>query len=78
MGDMQQIYQDALQPVRMDTTQLTQPQALALLNDLATHASNAYVGHFDASLGAQVGGIVWIEAELQALASIPVTMLAGT
>ncbi len=70
---MQKIHEDVLTLVKMDETQLQSQDALALLNDMVTNATSAYVGQFDSATGGDINGITWIHNELQGLAVIPIT-----
>ncbi len=70
---MQKIHQDAVKLVKMDKTQLRSNDALTLLNDMVTNATNAYAGQFDPMTGGNTNGIIWIHNELQGLATMPVT-----
>jgi hypothetical protein len=72
---LSQVHQDARRLVRMTDAQLKAPQALALLDDLALHASLAYVGQFRPPEG-NVDGIVWIGSVLQQLAVLPIEATA--
>jgi hypothetical protein len=68
---LQTVRDDAKKLVGMDNTQLTTQDALALMNDLVTHAMTAYVGDPNAATGTTVGGITWIEGQIRRLAVVP-------
>ena len=68
-GYLSQVRQDAKQLVVMDATQLGQPAALALLDDLVTQAQFAYSGEPDPQTGLTQGGAIWICNNIQRLAS---------
>lgn len=70
---MKNVRQDASTLSKMETSQLKGTDALALLNDLVTNATNAYVGQFDAKGHGTINGIVWIHHELQELATMSIT-----
>jgi hypothetical protein len=72
---MQKVHQDAVQLAAMSDAALQGPAALSLLDDLVTHASDAYIGHFDPATGQVQGGVAWIHHQLQILATIEVTPL---
>lgn len=57
----------------MNTTQLGQPAALSLLDDMVLQASNAYTGSADPSTGQFRQGVVWIHQQLQSMATIAVS-----
>lgn len=67
-GYLFQIRQDAKQLVVMDATQLGQPKALALLDDLVTQAQFAYSGEPDPQTGQTQGGAIWICNNIQRMA----------
>lgn len=67
-----QVRLDARQVLNMDRSQLLQPPALVLLNDLATQAQYAYTGQSDPSTSQTGGGALWIYENLQRLAAFEV------
>ena len=73
---MQKIHQDAVKLVKMNAAQLKSSAALALLNDMVTNATSAYVGQFDPTIGGNTNGVVWIHNELQGLATMSVTVIS--
>jgi hypothetical protein len=74
--ELTQTRQDARRLVTMNTSQLKQPQTLALLDELTLHASLAYAGQFRPQEG-NVGGILWIASVLQQLAMLPIEAAPG-
>jgi hypothetical protein len=56
----------------MNTQQLQQPQALLLLDDMVTQAEHAEYGETDPSTGQQQGGVFWIEANIQRMATFDI------
>ncbi len=73
---LQTIRQDAVKLVNMDEMQLSSNEALALLDEMVTNATTAYVGQFDPKTGGNINGVVWVHNELQGLATLPVTAVA--
>ena len=69
---LQKLRADARQFVFMTNAQLMQPAALALLNDMAQQANNAYSGQIDPVSGAMHQGVIWIHAQAQSLAALDV------
>ncbi|MGH2497889.1 MAG: hypothetical protein ACRDIV_24570 [Ktedonobacteraceae bacterium] len=69
---LQKLHDDARQFVSMTNTQLMQPAALALLNDMVQQATSAYSGQIDSVTGAMHQGVVWIHAQVQSLAAMDV------
>jgi len=67
------MHQDALQLVKMSNAQLSQPQALLLLNDMIENANHAYVGQVDAATGEMHEGVTWLHTHMQELAILNVT-----
>ncbi len=76
-GLFEQMQRDAKQLLEMSDAQLLEAQALALLDDLATQAQNAYSGQLDPSTGQSEGGALWIYGNLQRLAAFDVRQYAG-
>ncbi len=66
---LEKAHQDAKNLVVMNNQQLTQPQALALLDDLVTQAQQAYVGQPDPITGQQQSGAIWICNNIQRMAN---------
>ncbi len=72
IGILNQARQDAKQLLAMTRTQLLQPSALAILNDLATQAQNAYTGQINPTSGQSDGGALWTYNNLQRLVAFDV------
>jgi len=58
-------------------TALLAKEALSLLNDMETNANDAFVGQPDPATGNVQGGVTEIHDELQLLATIEVSTVAG-
>jgi hypothetical protein len=71
------VHADAAQLAKMSDTALLSPQALSLLNDMEANANDAFVGQPDIATGSVQGGVTEIHGELQLLATIEVSTLAG-
>jgi hypothetical protein len=69
-----QVYQDAKQFVGMTNAQLLQTSSLSILNDMATKAQYAYAGQLNPSTGQAEGGALWINGNLQRLATFDVRL----
>jgi serine/threonine protein kinase len=69
---LEKAHQDAKQLVAMNSKQLTQPHALALLDDLVTQAQQAYVGQPDPISGQQMSGAIWICNNIQRMANFEI------
>jgi hypothetical protein len=63
---------DAVQLVGMSNAQLALPSSLALLDDMATQANNAYMGHNDPASGQFQMGVSQISQNVQRLATFEV------
>ena len=72
---LQQVRRDARQLAAMSDTQLTQPQALSLLNDLDNQAQNAFVGQLAEATGTIQGGVTQIYYAILRLATLDVTAI---
>ncbi len=72
IGILTQARQDAKQLLAMKKTQLLQPAALAILNDLATQAQNAYTGQINPTTGQSDEGALWTYNNLQRLVAFDV------
>ncbi len=70
---LQRVREDGRQLLQMSDTQLLQPAALSLINDMIASASNAYAGQVDAATGRMQQGAAWIHDQLQALATLDIT-----
>lgn len=61
----------------LNNTQMGQPAALALLDDMVLQASNAYTGSSDPSTGQFKQGVAWIHQQLQNMATINIVRYAS-
>jgi hypothetical protein len=71
------VHDDAAQLAKMSDTALLGQEALSLLNDMETNANDAFVGQPDPATGSVQGGVTEIHDELQLLATIEVSTVAG-
>jgi len=71
------VHGDATLLAQMSDTALLTPQALSLLNDMYTNATDAFVGQPDPATGSVQGGVTQIHNELQLLATIQVSTVTG-
>jgi hypothetical protein len=71
------VHGEAAQLVNMSDTALLSSQALSLLNDMESNANDAFVGQPDPATGSVHGGVTEIHDELQLLATIEVSAVAG-
>ncbi|HLZ81625.1 MAG TPA: protein kinase [Ktedonobacteraceae bacterium] len=67
------VHTDAVKLEKMDNSQLSQPDALSILNDLFTQANRAFVGQFDPNTSTVIEGVVQIHNNIQRLATFDVT-----
>ena len=74
---MQRVHADAVQLAKMSDAALLAPQALSLLNDMDTNTNAAFAGQFNPATGEVQGGITEIQGEIQLLASVEVSTVAG-
>ena len=72
------VHTDAAQLVRMNDTQLQQPQAAALLDHLFTDASSTFTGQVDPNTNQVIPGVVQIHYNIQRLATMDITACTGT
>ncbi|MFL5629431.1 MAG: serine/threonine protein kinase [Ktedonobacteraceae bacterium] len=72
-GSLEAVHADAVKLVHMDNTQLSQPAALSLLNDMFTQSNRAFVGQFDPNTSSVKEGVVQIHYNIQGLATFEVT-----
>jgi serine/threonine protein kinase len=72
IGILSQARQDAKQLLAMNNTQLLQPAALTILNDLAAQAQNAYTGQINPTTGQSEGGALWTYNNLQRLVAFDI------
>lgn len=70
---LQQVRKDAKQLVLMDANQLSQPSSLALLNDMLTNATYAYIGQLNPLTNQTTPGITQAHDEMQQLAALNLT-----
>jgi serine/threonine protein kinase len=71
--DLTQVRKDAVQLIQRNNDQLLQPDSLALLNEIATLTREVNSGWFDATTNENQGGVVWLSARIQQLATISLT-----
>ena len=69
---LQALRSDDKKLLALNNTQLGQPAALSLLDDMVLQASNAYTGSTDPSTGQLKQGVVWIHQQLQNMATISI------
>ena len=67
------VHTDAVKLEKMNNSQLSQPDALSILNDLLTQANHAFVGQFDPNTSTVKEGVVQIHNNMQGLATFDVT-----
>lgn len=70
---LKQVRMDAQQLFNMNDAQLAQPPALALLDDLVTQATYAYIGRLDPNTNTVQPAILQVHYSLQQLANFTVT-----
>jgi eukaryotic-like serine/threonine-protein kinase len=68
-----QVRHDAQKLVLMDANQLAQPSSLALLNDMLTNATYAYIGKLDPRTNQTTPGVTQAHDEIQQLAAFNLT-----
>lgn len=68
----EQVRKDAKQLLQMTNTQLLQPSALNLLNELVVQAENAFAGRTDPASGNEQNGVRQVYAHLQSLATFDI------
>ncbi len=71
------VHGDATLLAQMSDTALLEPQALSLLDDMYTNATDAFVGQPDPATGSVQGGVTQIHDELQRLSTIEVSKIMG-
>jgi len=69
---LEQVHQDAVQLVKMSSTQLLQSSTLSILDDMVTHALYAFVGRIDPATGQLEEGVVQVHYEIQRLATFDI------
>lgn len=67
------VHADAVKLVQMNNAQLSQPDALSILNDILKQANFAFVGQFDPNTSTVREGVVQIHYNIQGLATFEVT-----
>ncbi len=72
-GWLEAVHTDAVTLEKMNNSQLSQPAALSILNDLFTQANHAFVGQFDPNTSSVKEGVVQIHNNIQGLATFDVT-----
>ncbi|HEV2583528.1 MAG TPA: serine/threonine-protein kinase, partial [Ktedonobacteraceae bacterium] len=77
-GWLQAVRADAVKLVQMNNSQLSQPAALTLLNDLLTQAKYALVGFLDPNTNTVRDGVAQIHDDIQGLATFNVTPCTTT
>ena len=69
---LEQVHQDAKRLLSMNDKQLLQPAALAILNDFASQAQDAYSGQINPSSGQPEDGALWTYDNLQRLVTFDI------
>jgi serine/threonine protein kinase len=77
IDDLTKVRKDAVQLVQRDNAQLRQPDTLTLLNEMATLTGEVNSGWFDATTHQNQGGVIWLNARLQQLATISLAASNG-
>jgi eukaryotic-like serine/threonine-protein kinase len=72
-GWLEAVHTDAVKLVHMDNSQLSQPAASSIFNDMFTQANFAFVGQFDPNTSTVKEGVVQIHYNIQGLATFDVT-----
>ncbi len=72
-GRLEAVRTDAVKLEKMNNSQLSQPGALSILNDMFTQANYAFVGQFDPNTSTVKDGVVQIHNNIQGLATLDVT-----
>ncbi len=75
--ELEQVRQGAKKLVGMNNAQLLEPTTTSLLDNLVTHANNAYVGQSDSNTGTQIGGVSTISDQIGLLATVDVMRYTG-
>ena len=70
ISDLTQVRKDAVQLVKRSNQQLRQPDTLTLLNEMANLTQEVNGGWFDATAHENRGGVIWLRARIQQLATI--------
>jgi len=69
---LEQVHQDAVQLVKMSSTQLLQSSTLSILDDMVTQALYAFVGRIDPATGQLEEGVVQVHYDIQRLATFDI------
>jgi hypothetical protein len=77
-ASLEAVHTDAVQLVHMGNSQLSQPAALSLLNNMLTQAKYALVGQFDPNTSTVKEGVAQIHDNSQGLATLDVTPCTST
>ncbi len=77
-ASLEAVHTDAVQLVHMGNSQLSQPAALSLLNNMLTQAKYALVGQFDPNTSTVKEGVAQIHDNSQGLATFDVTPCTST
>ncbi|GAC1566099.1 MAG: hypothetical protein NVS3B14_06320 [Ktedonobacteraceae bacterium] len=72
-GWLQQVRKDAQQLSQMDATQLSQPLALTLLDNMLSNATYAYIGQLNPQTNQVVSGVLQVHYDIQRLATFTIT-----
>jgi hypothetical protein len=75
---LERVRGDATRLANMSDTALLSKEALSQLDDMETHANEAFVGQPDPATGTVQGGVTQIHDELQLLATIEVSAVPGS
>ena len=70
---LEAVHADAVKLEKMDNSQMLQPDALSIFDDLFTQANYAFVGQFDPNTSTVKEGVVQIHNNIQKLATFDVT-----
>jgi hypothetical protein len=70
INDLTLVHKDALQLVQSNNEQLRQPDTLTLLNQMAKLTSEANGGWFDPTTHENLGGVIWLSAQIQQMGTI--------
>ena len=70
---LQNLRSDDKKLLAMKNSQMNQPAALSLLDDMVLQASNAYTGSIDPTTGQLRQGVVWAHQQMQSMAKIDIS-----
>jgi hypothetical protein len=70
INDLTQVRKDAAQLVKLNDDQLRQPSTLTVLDEMASLTTEVKGGWFDTSTSENMGGVIWLNARIQQLATI--------